>query len=194
MGVLTLTKKKDQHEVWEWVKIIGLTVIFMMGVRFFILSPVIVDGASMMPTFKDGEKVLINKIGPRLTHYNRFDIIVFEEKEDTNYIKRIIGLPGDHISYKDDDLYINGEKYEEPYLMKYKEALQDKGDFTYDFTLEEQLGEMTVPEGHFFVLGDNRRRSIDSRHQNIGFISQDSVVGTVTLWPFVKLRSVRSDS
>lgn len=147
-----MTKKKNKNEAWAWAKIIGLTIIFTIGVRYFILSPVIVDGASMMPTFEDGEKLLINKIGPRLTNYNRFDIIVFEEKKDLNYIKRIIGLPGDQIAYKDDVLYINGEKYEEPYLKKYKGTLQDKGDFTYDFTLEEQLGEMTVPQGIFFRL------------------------------------------
>ncbi|MET4560441.1 signal peptidase I [Lysinibacillus parviboronicapiens] len=190
-----MTKKKNKNEAWAWAKIIGLTIIFTIGVRYFILSPVIVDGASMMPTFEDGEKLLINKIGPRLTNYNRFDIIVFEEKKDLNYIKRIIGLPGDQIAYKDDVLYINGEKYEEPYLKKYKGTLQDKGDFTYDFTLEEQLGEMTVPQGHFFVLGDNRRRSIDSRDPNVGFIAQDAILGTAssTLWPFVKRENIRFD-
>lgn len=103
-----------------------------------------------MPTFENGDKVIVNKVGPKISSYQRFDVIVFKANEEENYIKRIIGLPGDHIAYKDDVLYINGKAFEEPYLIKYKEALLDKGDFTYDFTLEDQLGEMIVPEGHFF--------------------------------------------
>jgi signal peptidase I len=188
-----VTQKQTKNELWAWFKAIGLAIIFTMGVRYFILSPVAVQGASMEPTFENGDKVIVNKVGPRISNYDRFDIIVFEAKDDENFIKRIIGLPGDHIAYKDDVLYINGKAYDEPYLTEYKEVLPDKGDFTYDFTLEEQLGEMTVPEGHFFVLGDNRRRSIDSRKQEVGFVSQDKILGTAdfVLWPFERLGSTR---
>ncbi|MDM5249284.1 signal peptidase I [Lysinibacillus sp. G4S2] len=188
-----MTEKQTRNEFWGWFKAIGLAIILTMGVRYFIVSPVAVQGASMEPTFENGDKVIVNKVGPRISNYDRFDIIVFEAKEDENFIKRIIGLPGDHIAYKDDVLYINGKAYDEPYLTEYKEALRDKGNFTYDFTLEEQLGEMTVPEGHFFVLGDNRRRSIDSRKQEVGFVSQDKILGTAefVLWPFERLGSTR---
>jgi len=188
-----VTEKQTRNEFWGWFKAIGLAIILTMGVRYFIVSPVAVQGASMEPTFENGDKVIVNKVGPRISNYDRFDIIVFEAKEDENFIKRIIGLPGDHIAYKDDVLYINGKAYDEPYLTEYKEALRDKGNFTYDFTLEEQLGEMTVPEGHFFVLGDNRRRSIDSRKQEVGFVSQDKILGTAdfVLWPFERLGSTR---
>jgi len=186
-----VAQKQNQNELWAWIKAIGFAIIFTMGIRYFIFSPVVVEGASMMPTFENGDKVIINKVGPKISSYQRFDVIVFKANEEENYIKRIIGLPGDHIAYKDDVLYINGKAYEEPYLTKYKEALLDKGDFTYDFTLDEQLGEMTVPEGHFFVLGDNRRGSIDSRDQTVGFVAQDKILGTAgfVLWPFNRIGS-----
>jgi len=188
-----VTQKQTKNEFWSWFKVIGIAIIFTMSIRYFILSPVVVKGASMEPTFETGDKVIVNKVGPRITNYDRFDVIVFEIKEDKHYIKRIIGLPGDHVAYKDDVLFINGEAFDEPYLTEYKEGLLDKGDFTYDFTLEEQLGEMTVPEGHFFVLGDNRRQSIDSRSLDIGFVSQDKILGTAgfVLWPFERLGNTR---
>lgn len=187
-----MEKKIEKNELWEWVKAIGIAAIFVMGMRYFIFSPVMVDGASMMPTFEDGDKVIVNKIGPTLADYERFDVVVFEVAANKHYIKRIIGVPGDHIAYKDDVLYINGEAYEEPYLAAYKEALVDPGDFTYDFTLEEELGEMTVPQGHFFVLGDNRRNSLDSRDMNVGFINQEKVLGTAgfVIWPFKNMGGI----
>lgn len=190
---MNLIRKKEKNELWEWIKVIGIAAIFVMVMRFFIFSPVMVDGASMMPTFEDGDKVIVNKIGPRLADYKRFDVVVFEVAENKHYIKRIIGFPGDHIAYKDDVLYINGEVYEEPYLTSFKEALIDTGDFTYDFILEEQLGEMTVPQGHFFVLGDNRRKSIDSRDPQVGFIAQETILGTAdfVIWPFQKLGGIK---
>ncbi|MFJ5770122.1 signal peptidase I [Psychrobacillus sp. NPDC093180] len=176
-----MAKTKEKSELLEWVKAIGIAILFVWGVRFFILTPIVVDGASMMPTFEDGDKVVVNKIGPRLTEYKRFDVVVFEAKEDTNYIKRIIGIPGDRIAYENDELFINGKKYEEPYLEEYKNALIDSGTLTEDFTLEENLGEVTVPDGHFFVLGDNRRYSTDSRDPRVGFVSMEKVLGTAKM-------------
>lgn len=186
-------KKKEKSELLEWVKVIGIAILFAWGVRFYILTPIVVDGASMMPTFADGDKVVVNKIGPRLTEYKRFDVIVFEAKEDTNYIKRVIGIPGDRIVYENDELFINGKKYEEPYLEEYKKALIDNGSLTGDFTLEENLGETTVPDGYFFVLGDNRRYSTDSRDPRVGFVSKDKILGTakIVVFPFGNLKIIK---
>lgn len=190
---MTLKAVKEKNEFLEWVKVIGIALLFAVGIRMFILTPIVVDGASMMPTVEDGDKVIVNKIGPKLTEYNRFDVIVFEAKEDTNYIKRIIGIPGDHIAYKNDELFINGKKYEEPYLKEYKKALNDNGTLTEDFTLEEYLGESVVPDGYFFVLGDNRRKSIDSRDPNVGFVSKDKIIGTtnIVFFPLDKLKLIK---
>lgn len=176
---------KQKSEFWEWVKAIAFALMLTFVIKQFLFTPVLVKGASMMPTLEDHDRVIVNKIGPTLQSYDRFDIVVIEMNEETNYIKRIIGLPGDKIEYKDDQLYINGEKYNEPYLDQYKNELKDTGTLTYDFTLEQNLGETTVPEGHYFVLGDNRRVSNDSRNPEVGFISEEQIMGTTSIicWP-----------
>ncbi|MGE7954408.1 signal peptidase I [Lysinibacillus xylanilyticus] len=176
---------KQKSEFWEWVKAIAFALMLTFVIKQFLFTPVLVKGASMMPTLEDHDRVIVNKIGPTLQSYDRFDIVVIEMNEETNYIKRIIGLPGDKIEYKDDQLYINGEKYNEPYLDQYKNELKDTGTLTYDFTLDQNLGETTVPEGHYFVLGDNRRVSNDSRNPEVGFISEEQIMGTTNIicWP-----------
>ncbi|MEX3745541.1 signal peptidase I [Lysinibacillus xylanilyticus] len=176
---------KQKSEFWEWVKAIAFALMLTFVIKQFLFTPVLVKGASMMPTLEDHDRVIVNKIGPTLQSYDRFDIVVIEMNEETNYIKRIIGLPGDKIEYKDDQLYINGEKYNEPYLDQYKNELKDTGTLTYDFTLDQNLGETTVPEGYYFVLGDNRRVSNDSRNPEVGFISEEQIMGTTNIicWP-----------
>lgn len=167
--------------IWSWVKVIVIAVIIAAGVRYFLISPVTVNGHSMDPTLHDGEHLFINKV----TKPKRFDIIVFPAPDDTKeeYIKRVIGLPGDKIEYKADQLYINGKKYPEKYLNSEKEELA--GGFLTtisnkeNFTMEDIPGSngMTVPKGQLFVLGDNRAISKDSRY--IGFIKQKNVLGKV---------------
>jgi signal peptidase I len=177
---------KEKNELFEWIKVLTLAVLFAVGIRFFLMTPIVVNGASMMPTLEDEDKLIINKIGPKISDYDRFDIIVFKSPEGPNYVKRIIGVPGDHIEYIEDELFINGEKFEEPYLDEYKTELIDPGTLTEDFRLEEYLGEMTVPEDSYFVLGDNRRKSNDSRNPDVGFIPKDVILGKAELvfWPF----------
>lgn len=193
MRWLVLEKETKKNELMEWIKAILIGIVIAWAVPFFLFMPTEVQGASMMPTFEDGDKVVVNKIGPKLTEYNRFDVIVFKATEEDDYIKRIIGLPGDHIAYKDDVLYVNGKKYDEPYLDKYKDELIDNGTLTQDFTLEETLNETVVPDGHFFVLGDNRRYSRDSRDPNVGFVSEEQVLGTVDVrvWPLNHLGLIK---
>ena len=172
-----MKKFKNKNELLEWIKALGIALIFVLCMHTFILTPVVVKGASMMPTFEEGDRVVVNKIGPRLTNYNRFDVVVLDAKEDKSFIKRIIGMPGDQISYENDVLFVNGKRYEEPYLEEYKKALKDNRTLTEDFTLEECLGEAVVPNGHYFVLGDNRQVSKDSRDPSVGFVSKNKIVG-----------------
>lgn len=172
---------KQKNEVWEWSKALLIAFGLAAIIRVFFFTPIVVDGESMMPTLEHGDRMIVNKIGYSVGEPDRFDIIVFHAPEEKDYIKRIIGLPGDHIAYENDQLYINGEAVEEPYLDVYKEGIT--GTLTEDFTLEEKINDSTIPEGYVFVMGDNRRASKDSRH--IGIVPMDDVIGNTSFvfWP-----------
>jgi len=188
-----LKEAKEKNELLEWIKVIAFTCLLVIGIQYFLFTPVVVDGKSMMPTLENRDKVIVNKIEPRLTEYDRFDVIVFEARENTYYIKRIIGLPGDQIVYKDDVLYVNGKAYDEPYLDAYKAKLKGSSMLNWDFTLDEILGEKVVPKGYYFVLGDNRQDSFDSRYPSVGFISKEKILGKADLvfYPFENVKSLR---
>ncbi|MDI3409655.1 signal peptidase I [Bacillus sonorensis] len=136
-----------------------------------------VEGVSMNPTFQEGNTLLINRFAHHFQTINRFDILLFKGPEKDVFIKRIIGLPGETLKYEDDQLFINNKPIKEPYLDELK-AVTAGGDLTGDFTLEEVTGEKKVPANHYFVLGDNRIHSYDSRH--FGFVSDRDIVGIVT--------------
>lgn len=186
-------EKSKIHELLDWVKTIAFAIIFVIAMRMFIFSPILVDGASMMPTYESGDRVIVNKIGKQFSGIDRFDVIVFEAPIGEDYIKRVIGLPGDHIAYEDDILYINGEAMEEPYLHEYKEQLLDHGLLTYDFTLESLTDYQEIPEGFLFVLGDNRRKSNDSRDPRVGLVPMDKVLGkaNIRFYPFDNIGIVK---
>src|SRR5690606_29210187 len=158
-----MTEEKKKNELWEWTKVLLIAFGLAAIIRVFLFTPIVVDGISMMPTLADGDKMIVNKIGYTIGKPERFDIVVFHAPEQKDYIKRIIGLPGDEVEYRDDVLYINGKAIEEPYLDQYK-AETIELPLTEDFTLEGKIQSKVVPEGHVFVLGDNRRKSKDSRH------------------------------
>lgn len=170
----------------EWMKAFGIGIIIFVFIRTFFFSNYIVEGESMMPTLQDGNKLVVNKLGYHISDLNRFDVIVFHATEKEDFVKRIIGLPGDKIEFMDDQLYINGKAFQEPFLSEYKQ--ESPGiKLTEDFRLEEITGESRVPDGKLFVMGDNRLGSMDSRH--FGFISVNQVVGKVDLryWPIEEL-------
>ncbi|WLR43554.1 signal peptidase I [Bacillus carboniphilus] len=173
--------EKKKKEWFEWVKALGIAVILAVIIRSFLFAPVVVDGESMTPTLLNQDRMIVNKIGYSINGLDRFDIVVFHATEDKDYIKRVIGLPGDEIEYRDDQLYINGEEVDEPFLDEQKE--QVFGLLTEDFTLEERTGKLTVPDNEIFVMGDNRRNSQDSRH--IGTVPMSEVMGKTefVFWP-----------
>ncbi|WP_135122087.1 signal peptidase I [Jeotgalibacillus proteolyticus] len=178
---------KKKNEWWEWTKALLIAVSIAAVIRFFLFTPIVVDGLSMMPTLHDGNRMIVNKLNYKISEPARFDVVVFHAPENRDYIKRVIGLPGDKISYENDQLFVNGKPFAEPYLDRYKDEL-NSGILTGDFTLEELTGEEMVPEGELFVMGDNRRYSKDSRH--IGTISIDEVIGDTRLvfWPFEEIQ------
>lgn len=156
--------------IFEWIKAVGIGICIAVFLRIFFFATYEVDGKSMMPTLQDGNLLVVNKVS-ELEHG---DIVVFHT-ENEDFIKRIIGLPGDSIRYEDNALYINDKVYEEPYL--------NKEDITENFALDKLTGQDVVPDDSIFVLGDNRNNSYDSRY--FGFVSMEDIVGTLDLryWP-----------
>lgn len=167
-------------ELLKTLGFIAIFALFLFLLRQYVFTPVIVKGDSMDPTLHDGERVIALK----QTEIERFDIITFIAPDDTgrNYIKRVIGLPGDQVVYQNDTLYINGTAYDEPYLEAYKATLDDGFPLTDDFDMS-LFNETEVPEGKLLVLGDNRRISKDSRQ--LGLIDETAVLGDVAFvfWP-----------
>lgn len=189
MRLVGITVEKKKNEFWEWTKALLIAVVLAAFIRYFLFAPIVVDGLSMMPTLHDQDRMIVNKFSYKISEPKRFDIIVFHAPENKDYIKRVIGLPGDRIEYKNDTLYVNGEAQDEPYLDNFKTKVID-GPLTEPFTLEEVTGQETVPEGHLFVMGDNRRYSKDSRH--IGTIPMEEVLGSTSMiyWPLNDIRIV----
>jgi signal peptidase I len=172
-----------KNEILEWIKALVIALVIVFIVRAFLFTPIIVDGASMNTTLQDQERMIVSK----LKEPERFDIVVFHANKKQDYIKRVIGLPGDKIEYKNDTLYVNGKECKEPFLDKQKGNI--KGDLTKTFKLEDTaVGQSTVPEGQLFVMGDNRRNSTDSRQ--IGAIPIEEVVGTTSI-VFYPLKNIR---
>ncbi len=122
-------EEKNLKRLWSWIWAAVLAVLIAVIIRFYLFVPILVDGISMMPTLHNDDRVIINRFG----NVDRFDVIVFRESDGKEYIKRVIGLPGDTVEYKEDQLYINGKKYNEPYLDTYKEKLKD-GYLTDDYS------------------------------------------------------------
>ncbi len=147
---------------------------FAFLVRHYLLNPITVQGDSMEPTLENSQRLWQTS----LTKMVRFDLITFSSpRNGKRLIKRIIGLPGDTIEYKNDQLYINGQLFLEPYLKSLKQKITDNQPLTADFSLTSLSITNTnqVPEGYVFVLGDNRRVADDSRY--FGFVPKSSIYG-----------------
>ena len=164
-----------KEKVIDFIKEISVYVIIILIIillKMYVISPIRVNGTSMDPTLENGDIMILNKIGYRITKIKRFDIVVIKYKDEL-LIKRVIGLPGEKIKYVNNTLYVNGKKLDEEFDKTY----------TYNFSLKE-IGSTTVPDNSYFVLGDNREVSKDSR--SIGFIDREDIVGksSLTLFPF----------
>ena len=167
--------RKNIKELYPYVIIVVVVIL----VRTFIITPVIVSGSSMKPNFNDGELLLVRKIRYNEKTIKRFDVVVIK-KDKEEIIKRVIGLPGEHISYKNNKLYVNDKLVQENYTHLN----------TNDFNLEEICTCSSIPEGKYLVLGDNRPISKDSR--SIGLIDEKDIVGksVFRLWPITKIGTV----
>lgn len=159
---------------WNTIKDYVYIILAVVLIRSFVVTPALVDGASMDETLKDGELVLINKFVYIVSDINRFDVVVVNNEHDEDkIIKRVIALPNEKIEYKDDVLYIND-----------KEVKGMTFEHTSDFVYETK-------DDEYFVMGDNRDISKDSRM--LGNFKSKDIVGKVNLriFPFKKFGSIK---
>jgi len=183
-------KKKHPilEEILSWIWSIAVASVIMAILYFFVGRPFTVSGQSMYPTLHNGDHMIMSKIGG----INRFDVVVLQAPdEDKEYIKRVIGMPGDTVEAKNGVLYINGKEVEQPFINTNNDK---KTVFIDDFTLKELTGEDKVPEGKYFVMGDNRGVSKDSRM--IGFIDKSAIEGKAvfTVWPLNRIGGLKDYS
>lgn len=178
-----------RHLIIETVNVlfaIMVAVLLFVALRHYVIQPFQVDGHSMSLTLENGEHMFLLK----QTSIERFDVVVFPDPQGSqqSYIKRLIGLPGERLYARDDQLYINDVAVDEPYLEPLKS--QSSKPFTRDFTLYDTIGQETIPEGYYFVMGDNRPGSGDSRQ--FGLVPIASIQGEANLvyYPFNHFRTL----
>jgi len=160
----------------------GLYLLIVLLITMFVIKYVgqrtLVEGSSMEPTLSDGDNLILDKVTYRFSDPKRFDIVVFpfKYKEKTNYIKRVIGLPGETVQIDQRGIvYINDEPLQDPYGK--------------EFILPELIGRaaepITLGEDEYFVLGDNRNKSTDSRFGVVGNVKRSEIIGRAWLriWP-----------
>ncbi len=163
-----------------WYIIVLLVIVFVL---LFVVAFQTVVGNSMNPTLKDGQPVLVSKL-PFTVERN--DIILFK-KDGKSYVKRVIGLPGEKIEYMDGILYVNGKAYRETFLDSKAETYN----FLFsDICSKEDCPDEVIPEKMYFVMGDNRQESTDSRDPKIGLISKENISGYVvySVFPFKSVK------
>lgn len=165
---------KKKKEIIEYIVLI----IVILLIRTYLFVPIMVSGNSMVPTLNNGDVMILNKFSYLVNDIKRFDIVVVDY-ENEYIIKRVIGLPGDYVEYKNDILYVNGKKIKEEYDREYTE----------DFNLND-LSIEKIPNNYYLVLGDNRPISKDSR--KIGLIDKKNIKGTTNfiLFPFSRFGEV----
>jgi len=166
--------------VWEIAKIVVVAALIVAPIRYFLFQPFLVRGQSMEPNFENGDYLIVDEISYRFKNPRRGEVIVFKYPNNSSqrFIKRIIGLPGEIIEIKNGKITIQEDKSSQVLNeLDYLPLLKTTGD------IKVELG-----ENEYFVLGDNRAYSFDSRR--FGPLSEEKIIGKVFLraWPFVDLK------
>jgi signal peptidase I len=163
-----ISKKPSSHVVWDVLETVLLAVVLFLGINL-VIARIRVDGPSMEPTLYSGEHVLVNRLAYKWAKPHRGEVIVFRFPRDprVDYIKRVIGLPGDEVYITNQQVFVNGQLLDEPYIA-------EEPDY---------FGRWQVPENSLFVLGDNRNDSSDSHDWE--FVPMQNVIGKalVVYWP-----------
>lgn len=179
---------------WRTLEILSyclITLLVAYLIVTFVGQRTVVDGNSMYPSLKDGDNIIVEKLSYKFGEIKRYDVIVFKyhdpyKNEDVYYVKRVIGLPGETIIIKDGLVYLIDEEGNDVFLN------EDYGYYPYALKMDAYLAAepITIPEGEYFVLGDNRNDSYDSRQ--IGLIKEEDILGRAWLrfYPFTKFKFI----
>lgn len=174
------TRRNNRDEIMSWVKMIISAFIIAFILRTFVFQMALVNQISMEPTLHEGQMLIISKINYLVGEPQRGEIIVLKDNvENKLLIKRVIGLPGENIDLRNGKVFINDKELSPDYTKAP----------TYPYTQES----WKIPQGEYFVLGDNREHSRDSRAENVGLIDRKNIVGRAVfrLWPFNKLGALK---
>lgn len=170
--------KKDSlwENVLDWIKTIAAALLIAAFIKGFIMDATRVSGLSMLNTLYHDDMLLVDKITKRFNDYDRGNIVILKAPDYENrlYVKRVIGIPGDTISLKDDKVFLNGKELDEPYT-------------SVDYTLPEADGtKWTLGEDEYFVMGDNREEGASNDSRNFGPVNKSEIVGHAFLrfYPF----------
>lgn len=179
----------DLREVKEFIAdTLGyiVVIIFTILVFVYVFSFQQVVGDSMSPVLKDGDIAVLSKITYKISSVKRNDVVALKTEDGKVYVKRIIGLPGESISYMDNILYINGETYGEGFL---KENVNTNNFMFEDICSKEDCKDGVIPEDMYLVLGDNREDSLDSRDPSLGLVPKKNIIGKslIKIWPLNKI-------
>jgi len=172
--------------VWETIKVVVISLAIILPIRYYLVQPFFVKGASMEPSFEDGDYLLIDELSYRFSVPERGDVIIFRYPMDQSqfFIKRIIGLPDETVAIKDDTVTIYNKDEPEGFVL----------DESYLAPEQKTLGNATVriDDNEYFVLGDNRLQSSDSRRW--GMVNKSLITGKAFLrpWPFTKTIKIPS--
>lgn len=177
--------KSILKELMGWIVYIIIIVALAWGIITFVGQRTQVSGSSMETTLSDGDQLIVDKISYRFRAPKRYDIVVFpyQYEENTYYIKRIIGLPGETVQIVDGYVYIDGQQLDEHYG---NEVMLDPG------IAEEPV---TLGDDEYFVLGDNRNNSQDSRAANVGVIHRKDLLGRawIRIWPLSEFGVIKHE-
>jgi len=167
---------KALSELKTWFRDLIFALAVAVFIVMFVVQPVKVEGTSMQPRLVDQERIFVNRFIYRFSEIHRGDVVVFWYPRDTakSFIKRVIGLPGDLVEIRRGQVLVNGARIDEPYLRP-------------EYRDRESFGRVIVPPGHYFVLGDHRNSSNDSR--NWGFVPRELIYGKAifSYWPVSRI-------
>lgn len=188
-----MKNKKDKYDILysilDFFRMILVAFIILMLVFTFVLRKNTVVGSSMYPTLEDGEHVIVNVTASYLTDIERFDVVVVHSPDNKDlWVKRVIGLPGETISYQDGILYVDNKEIEEPFLDKnYAEQVVKQQQLK---TFTQDMAPVTLKDNEYFLMGDNRNNSMDSR--SVGPFTRDKIIakGMLIYSPIDKVRYV----